>query len=219
MSDVAGTILSHAADSAADLIVMGGYGHSRLREFILGGATDGMLRVDDGANADGALTQQYLSHVTHLPPTIGVPQRRTENDVRPSLKTHPARSRAIEGASEWIIILRLRVPGPARPRWPYRRRRLEGTSRSMQPSAAFGTARRTRPDALHTRRVEATERRGCSTTIDNRLDDDEAGYRFGTHASSRANTSPSAIRTAPIPLGSLPSRMPSSAGIEVKAAA
>jgi len=26
--------LSHAADSAADFIVMGGYGHSRLREFI-----------------------------------------------------------------------------------------------------------------------------------------------------------------------------------------
>jgi nucleotide-binding universal stress UspA family protein len=43
-SDVAATILSHAADSAADLVVMGGYGHSRLREFILGGATDGMLR-------------------------------------------------------------------------------------------------------------------------------------------------------------------------------
>ena len=43
-ADVANTILSHAADTAADLIVMGGYGHSRLREFILGGATDGMLK-------------------------------------------------------------------------------------------------------------------------------------------------------------------------------
>jgi nucleotide-binding universal stress UspA family protein len=42
--DVADTILSHASDVSADLIVMGGYGHSRLREFILGGATDGMLR-------------------------------------------------------------------------------------------------------------------------------------------------------------------------------
>jgi nucleotide-binding universal stress UspA family protein len=31
--------LSHAADSAADLLVMGGYGHSRLREFVLGGVT------------------------------------------------------------------------------------------------------------------------------------------------------------------------------------
>lgn len=41
--DVASTILSHAADSSADLIVMGGYGHSRLREFVLGGATRGML--------------------------------------------------------------------------------------------------------------------------------------------------------------------------------
>ena len=42
-TDVASTILSHAADSAADFLVMGGYGHSRLREFILGGATRGIL--------------------------------------------------------------------------------------------------------------------------------------------------------------------------------
>jgi len=42
-SDVASTILSHAADTNADFIVMGGYGHSRLREFILGGATRGVL--------------------------------------------------------------------------------------------------------------------------------------------------------------------------------
>jgi nucleotide-binding universal stress UspA family protein len=41
--DVASTILSHAADSSADFIVMGGYGHSRLREFILGGVTRGIL--------------------------------------------------------------------------------------------------------------------------------------------------------------------------------
>jgi nucleotide-binding universal stress UspA family protein len=42
--DVASTILSYAADTCADFIVMGGYGHSRLREFILGGATSAMLR-------------------------------------------------------------------------------------------------------------------------------------------------------------------------------
>jgi len=42
-SDVASTILSHAADTSADFIVMGGYGHSRLREFVLGGATRGLL--------------------------------------------------------------------------------------------------------------------------------------------------------------------------------
>jgi nucleotide-binding universal stress UspA family protein len=41
--DVANTLLSHAADTAADFIVMGGYGHSRLREFILGGVTRGIL--------------------------------------------------------------------------------------------------------------------------------------------------------------------------------
>jgi nucleotide-binding universal stress UspA family protein len=42
--DVSNVILSYAADCGADLIVMGGYGHSRLREFILGGATRGILQ-------------------------------------------------------------------------------------------------------------------------------------------------------------------------------
>ena len=41
--DVASTILSYAADSGADMIVMGGYGHSRLREFVLGGVTKSIL--------------------------------------------------------------------------------------------------------------------------------------------------------------------------------
>jgi nucleotide-binding universal stress UspA family protein len=41
--DVQGTLLSYAADSSADMLVMGGYGHSRLREFILGGVTRKML--------------------------------------------------------------------------------------------------------------------------------------------------------------------------------
>ncbi len=41
--DTASTILSYAADSSTDMIVMGGYGHSRLREFILGGVTRGLL--------------------------------------------------------------------------------------------------------------------------------------------------------------------------------
>jgi nucleotide-binding universal stress UspA family protein len=36
-------LLNYAADSAAGLVVMGGYGHSRMREFILGGVTRGML--------------------------------------------------------------------------------------------------------------------------------------------------------------------------------
>ncbi len=43
--DIASTILSYAADSNADMIVMGGYGHSRLREFILGGVTRSMLEA------------------------------------------------------------------------------------------------------------------------------------------------------------------------------
>jgi nucleotide-binding universal stress UspA family protein len=41
--DVGGVILSRAADNAADLIVMGLYGHSRLREMVLGGASRTLL--------------------------------------------------------------------------------------------------------------------------------------------------------------------------------
>jgi nucleotide-binding universal stress UspA family protein len=41
--DVANVVLSYAADCGAQLIVMGGFGHSRLREYILGGATRGIL--------------------------------------------------------------------------------------------------------------------------------------------------------------------------------
>jgi nucleotide-binding universal stress UspA family protein len=42
--DVADALLSYAADSGADFMVMGGYGHSRLREFVLGGVTRSILR-------------------------------------------------------------------------------------------------------------------------------------------------------------------------------
>ena len=41
--DVTNAILNHAADTAADFMVMGGYGHSRLREYVFGGATRGIL--------------------------------------------------------------------------------------------------------------------------------------------------------------------------------
>ena len=40
---VADAILSYVADRGSDLLVMGGYGHSRLREFILGGVTREIL--------------------------------------------------------------------------------------------------------------------------------------------------------------------------------
>jgi len=42
--DVADALLSHAADNGTDFMVMGGYGHSRLREFVLGGVTHSILR-------------------------------------------------------------------------------------------------------------------------------------------------------------------------------
>ncbi|HZR63074.1 MAG TPA: universal stress protein [Xanthobacteraceae bacterium] len=43
--DVADALLSHAADANIDFVVMGGYGHSRLREFVLGGVTRSILRA------------------------------------------------------------------------------------------------------------------------------------------------------------------------------
>ncbi len=42
-ADVGGVILSRAADHGADLIVMGIYGHSRVREMVLGGASRTLL--------------------------------------------------------------------------------------------------------------------------------------------------------------------------------
>jgi nucleotide-binding universal stress UspA family protein len=42
-SDVGGVILSRAADQDADLVVMGLYGHSRMREWVLGGASRTLL--------------------------------------------------------------------------------------------------------------------------------------------------------------------------------
>jgi nucleotide-binding universal stress UspA family protein len=43
-SDVQNAIQSYAMDVGADFMVMGGYHHSRLREFILGGVTRGILK-------------------------------------------------------------------------------------------------------------------------------------------------------------------------------
>lgn len=41
--DIGTTLLSHAADINADFLVMGCYGHSRLREFVVGGTTRTIL--------------------------------------------------------------------------------------------------------------------------------------------------------------------------------
>lgn len=43
--DVGAQILSRAADLGADLVVMGAYGHSRMRELVLGGVTRTMLEA------------------------------------------------------------------------------------------------------------------------------------------------------------------------------
>lgn len=42
--DVGSLVLARAADLGADMIVMGGYGHSRLREMVLGGVTYHILK-------------------------------------------------------------------------------------------------------------------------------------------------------------------------------
>lgn len=43
--DAGNAILSHAADVQADMLVLGGYGHSRLREWVLGGVTRTVLQT------------------------------------------------------------------------------------------------------------------------------------------------------------------------------
>jgi nucleotide-binding universal stress UspA family protein len=43
--DVAAWLLSRAADLGIDLMVMGGYGHSRLQETVLGGVTRSILQA------------------------------------------------------------------------------------------------------------------------------------------------------------------------------
>ena len=42
-TDIADELLSRAADLDADLIVMGGYGHGRTREWLFGGVTRHLL--------------------------------------------------------------------------------------------------------------------------------------------------------------------------------
>ena len=44
-ADVGNIILSRAADHDVDLIVMGIYGHSRMREMVLGGVSRTMLKT------------------------------------------------------------------------------------------------------------------------------------------------------------------------------
>ena len=41
-------LTKYMADHQSDLLVMGGYGHSRIREFILGGATKSILANPPG---------------------------------------------------------------------------------------------------------------------------------------------------------------------------
>ena len=42
--DVTSVIENHVAETGADLLVMGAYGHSRLREFLFGGVTRTVLQ-------------------------------------------------------------------------------------------------------------------------------------------------------------------------------
>jgi nucleotide-binding universal stress UspA family protein len=40
---ISATLQQRAIELGATLLVMGGYGHSRVRDFVLGGATEGVL--------------------------------------------------------------------------------------------------------------------------------------------------------------------------------
>ena len=52
--EIAEALQQEALSAGATLLAMGGYGHSRLRRFVLGGATEGVLR--------GPLMPVLLSH-------------------------------------------------------------------------------------------------------------------------------------------------------------
>ena len=41
---IAGALQDHALEIGADMMVMGAFGHSRMRDFAMGGATTGILR-------------------------------------------------------------------------------------------------------------------------------------------------------------------------------
>ncbi|MDJ0930098.1 universal stress protein [Breoghania sp.] len=43
-TSVSDALRNFVSDNGVDMVVMGGYGHSRMREFVLGGATYGMLK-------------------------------------------------------------------------------------------------------------------------------------------------------------------------------
>ena len=70
--DVSLRICSHAAQQSADLIVMGGYGHSRLREFVLGGATRDILEIDGCSNADVTLNRPPPATLVAIILSLGV---------------------------------------------------------------------------------------------------------------------------------------------------
>ena len=62
---VADVLLAQARDEAADLLVMGGYGHSRLREMMLGGITRSILEHMHRARPVRALRLGGDEHQTH----------------------------------------------------------------------------------------------------------------------------------------------------------
>jgi nucleotide-binding universal stress UspA family protein len=65
--DVANMILSRAADTGADFMAMGGFGHSRLRELVLGGATRGVLAAMTVPTPDVALSRAHSGLIRTRP--------------------------------------------------------------------------------------------------------------------------------------------------------
>ena len=63
-------ILAEAAQETADLLVMGGYGHSKLREALLGGATRTLL-----ADATLPVILSHRGAARRFPEGVGPPTR------------------------------------------------------------------------------------------------------------------------------------------------
>ena len=104
-------ILAEAAEEGADLLVMGGYGHSKLREALLGGATRTLLGRRAPSGAALALTAAGAA----LPEARAAPIR---TDIRRSLEetamtdffaTHFAFITSPEGWAAMVTLVAMEV--------------------------------------------------------------------------------------------------------------
>ena len=104
------SLQEHAIERGAKLLVMGGYGHSRVRDFVLGGATQGRARGSATASALFALTidQSSVLELHGCPaavPSANVQARTAGIDFCAAACWRAARCRASPVASHEIRAL------------------------------------------------------------------------------------------------------------------